>query len=50
MIILKFTDNKDEYLLFESIINQVSYTLSFAMDEAEPTTYEEIINGSESTA
>jgi hypothetical protein len=32
MIISEYTNNKDEYLLFEFIINQVSYALSPAID------------------
>jgi hypothetical protein len=50
MIISEFTNNRDKYLLFEFITNQVSHAPSPAIDETEPTTYEEAINGSESTA
>jgi hypothetical protein len=50
IIISEFTSNKDEYLFFEFIINQISYAPSPATDEIEPTTYEEAINRSESTA
>jgi hypothetical protein len=50
VIISEFTDNRNEYLLFESITNQVSHAPNPAIDEAELTTYEEAINGSESTA
>jgi hypothetical protein len=50
MMISEFIDNKDKYLLFEFIINQVSHAPNPAINEAEPTTYEEVINGSESTA
>jgi hypothetical protein len=49
MIIPEFTDNKDEYLFFEFMTNQVSYAPSPTIDEAEPIIYEETINGPEST-
>jgi hypothetical protein len=50
MAIPEFTGNRDEYLLFESMTNQVSHAPNPAIDETEPTTYEEAINESESTA
>jgi hypothetical protein len=50
MIIPEFTNNRDEYLLFEFITNQVSHAPSPAIDEAESTTHEKAINGPESTA
>jgi hypothetical protein len=50
VIISEFTNNKDEYLLFEFITNQVSHAPNPTIDETEPTTFEKAINGSESTA
>jgi hypothetical protein len=50
MIISEFIDNRDEYLLFEFMINQVSHAPSPAIDEAESIIYKEAINRPESTA
>jgi hypothetical protein len=49
MIISEFTNNRDKYLLFEPITNQVSYALNPAINEAESITYEKGINESKST-
>jgi hypothetical protein len=49
VIISEFTNNKAEYLLFESITNQVSHAPNLTIDEAESIIYEEAINESEST-
>jgi hypothetical protein len=50
MIIPEFTSNKDKYLLFEFITNQVSHAPNPAIDETEPTIYEKTINKPESIA
>jgi hypothetical protein len=50
IVISEFTDNKTKYLFFESMTNQVSHAPSLAINEIELTTYEEVINGPESTA
>jgi hypothetical protein len=50
MIISEFTNNKNKYLLFESIINQVSHAPNLTLNKIELITYEKIINRSEFTA
>jgi hypothetical protein len=50
VIIPEFTNNKDEYLLFEPITNQVSHAPNPAINKIELATFEKASNGLESTA
>jgi hypothetical protein len=50
VVIPEFINNRDEYLFFEFMTNQISHALNPAINEIEPIIYEETINEPEFTA